>query len=102
MPPGGTPSVRPVTVIRCAGRPPTMTIGDDPPGRVDTTTVHGFVTGVGGWAQPTIGAPTRSPSHKTGAPPAVTVVWRGVRSTCPPWTQIIRADDVSSGINRLS
>ena len=40
--PGGTPSVIPLRVASRTGRPPTVTVGADDPGRVETTIVHGF------------------------------------------------------------
>src|SRR5438445_596630 len=63
MAPGGTPSVIPVKVATYARRPPTRTFSDVEPGKVETTAVHGFEAMVGGWVQPTIGAPTKSGSH---------------------------------------
>ena len=68
MVPGGTPSVSPLSVESSTGRPPTVTVGADEPGNVDTTSVHGFVPGLGGCVQPTIGAPERSPSQRTFPP----------------------------------
>ena len=50
------------------GSPPTVTVGADEPGNVETTSVHGFVPGLGGCAHPTIGAPERSPSQRTFPP----------------------------------
>lgn len=71
--PGGTPSVRPESVATYTGFPPTVTRGEVEPGSVDTTVVHGFVDGVGGTAQPMMGAPARSGSQST-LPPAITTV----------------------------
>ena len=65
---GGTPSVMPLSVARYAGLPPTRTLSDHEPGRVETTVVHGFVVGVGGWAQPTIGAPIAIGHAHHGSP----------------------------------
>src|SRR3954452_24384267 len=79
------------------GRPPAIAFSDEPPGNVDTTSVHGFVPGLGGWAQPTMGAPTRSPSHRTGAPPAVTTVCFGMSMTLPPWAHMMAALTFTSG-----
>src|SRR5689334_7271858 len=59
---GGTPSVIPLSVATYAGRPATRTFSEVEPGRVETTVVQGLVAGVGGRAQPTIGAPSRSGS----------------------------------------
>ena len=75
----------PVSVCRYTGLPPTRTLSDHEPGSADTTVVHGFVAGVGGWAQPTIGAPMTSGTHITGAPRMVTTPWRGMSMTFPPW-----------------
>jgi hypothetical protein len=46
--PGGTPSVIPVNVSRYTGRPPTVICGDEDPGSVDTTDVHGLEPGLAG------------------------------------------------------
>jgi hypothetical protein len=95
---GGTPSVIPLSVATYAGRPATRTFGDEEPGNVDTTVVQGLVAGVGGCAQPTIGAPRRSGSHMAGAPWIRTVPWRGMSMTRPPWAHITTACDVRMGI----
>ena len=79
--PGGTPSVMPLSVAIWAGLPPTITLSELPPGSVETTVVHGFVAGEGGCAQPTIGEPMRSPSHRTGEPPISTCVCFGISVT---------------------
>src|SRR6185312_14303437 len=97
MVPGGTPSVIPESVDTCAGSPPTRTVGADPPGSVETTVVQGLLEMVGGWAQPTIGAPIRSVSRSTAPPPAVTVACFGVRTTVPPWMQMIVSLVVTMG-----
>jgi hypothetical protein len=88
---GGTPSVRPVSVETYAGLPPTRTFSDHDPGNVAATVVHGFVAGVGGSAQPTIGAPMMSGTHITGAPPAITLNCRGMSMTRPPWAHMMVA-----------
>ena len=95
---GGTPSVWPLSDAKYAGRPPTRTLVDHDPGSVVTTVVHGFVVGEGGWAQPTIGAPTRSGTHITGAPRMRTVACRGMSMTRPPWAHITVAWDVRMGV----
>jgi hypothetical protein len=97
---GGTPSVMPVSVARYVGLPPTRTLSDHEPGSVDTTVVHGFVVGVAGWAQPTIGAPTTSGTHITGAPRMVTTAWRGMSMTVPPWEHITWACEVRMRVTR--
>jgi hypothetical protein len=79
--PGGTPSVSPVRVDRYTGIPLAVTFSDQEPGSVDTTTVQGFVAGVGGIGQPTIGAPSRSGTQSAGAPPIRTFVCRGIART---------------------
>lgn len=98
--PGGTPSVMPLSVWVCAGNPATNARGDVPvPGMTETTVVQGLEPGLGGCAQPAIGAPMRSVSRRTGAPPAVTVVCFGVSITRPPCAQRIVAFVVTkSGI----
>jgi hypothetical protein len=63
--------------------------------------VHGFVVGVGGWAQPTIGAPITSGTHITGAPRMVTTTWRGMSMTVPPWEHISWACEVRMSVTRL-
>lgn len=88
---GGTPSVRPMSVARYTGRPATETFSDHEPGSTATTVVHGFVTGVGGCAQPAIGEPIRSGTHITAPPEIVTVVCLGTKTTCPPCAQVITA-----------
>ena len=91
---GGTPSVWPASVATYAGRPPTKTFGDHEPGNVATTVVHGFVVGVGGCAQPTIGAPFRSGTHITGPPWMSTTPCRGMSITCPPCAHVMTAREV--------
>ena len=59
--------------------------------------VLGFVVGVGGWAQPTIGAPIRSGSHITMPPWIPTVICRGISVTRPPWLHMTVALVVSTG-----
>src|SRR5215216_5121637 len=99
MAPGGTESVTPVSVAMCAGRPPTFTLSDDDdgPGMTETTAVQGFELGVTGTGQPTIGAPTRSSSQTTGAPPARTLVCLGTSITRPPCTHMMVAFVVTIG-----
>lgn len=79
--PGGTPSVRPVSVARYTGIPLAVTFSDHEPGSVESTVVHGFVAGVGGIGQPAIGAPSRSGTHSTGAPAISTFACRGMART---------------------
>ena len=74
--PGGTPSVMPLSVASRTGAPAAVTRVEAEPGSVEITVVQGFVPGLGGCAQPTIGAPERSPSRSTGLPAIVTCVWR--------------------------
>lgn len=88
---GGTPSVNPTRVARYTGRPPTVTFSDHEPGIACRRVVHGFVAGVGGCAQPTIGAPTKSGTQSTGAPPISTFVCPGIGLTWPPCAQVITA-----------
>jgi hypothetical protein len=95
--PGGTPSVMPLSVASSTGSPAAMTRVEAEPGSVEMTMVQGFVPGLGGCAQPTMGAPERSPSRRTGLPAIVTVVCRGVSMTCPPWMQRIVAPVVTIG-----
>lgn len=94
---GGTPSVIPVRVATYAGLPPTCTLSEVDPGRVETTVVQGFDPGVGGSAQPAIGAPARSGSHSTAAPSMVTLCCFGISLTWPPWTHMIVALLVTIG-----
>ena len=91
---GGTPLIFIPGFAGDIGLPPTRTLSDHEPGSVDTTVVHGFVVGVAGWAQPTIGAPTTSGTHITGAPRMVTTAWRGMSMTFPPWEHITWACEV--------
>src|SRR5262249_55118301 len=101
--PGGTPSVNPVSVARYTGLWPALALSEVEPGNVVVTIVHGLVLGDGGWAQPTIGAPTRSGSQSTGAWPACTVICFGISVTRPPWAQRIVALIVTTGgTNRVS
>lgn len=95
--PGGTPSVIPLSVASSTGRPPAVTVGFDEPGSVETTTVQGFVLGLGGWAHPTIGAPDRSPSHRTLPPWICTCICLGMSVTCPPCAQMMVALVVTIG-----
>jgi len=95
--PGGTPSVSPVSTAVYAGLPPAITFNEVDPGSVETTVVQGFVLGLGGCAQPTIGEPTRSGSQSTGAPPAITCICFGITTTWPPCAQMIVALLLTSG-----
>ena len=94
---GGTPSVSPLSVATYAGLPPTRTFSDHDPGSTETTVVHGFVAGVGGCAQPAIGAPIRSGTHMTGEPWMSTLNWRGISMTRPPWAHMMVAALVTMG-----
>ena len=62
------------------------------------TTRHGAVAGVGGWAQPTIGEPTRSPTHIAGMPPTRTLTCLGMSVTWPPWAHMILAPVLMMGL----
>jgi DNA-binding NarL/FixJ family response regulator len=100
--PGGTPSVRPVAVASRAGLPATMTFSDHDPGSTLRTVVHGLVAGVGGTGQPAMGAPMRSVTHRTGAPPASTACCDGTGLTFPPCVHMMIALAVSSGGKKIS
>src|SRR4051794_24951614 len=83
------------------GLPPTRTVGLMPTigiGISLATTRHGAVAGVGGWAQPTIGEPTRSPTHIAGMPPTRTLTCLGMSVTWPPWAHMILAPELMMGL----
>ncbi len=58
--------------------------------------VHGFEAGDGGTGH-VVGLPAMSPAHSAGAPPTITFVCFGNRTTGPAWQQVIWADTLTAG-----
>ena len=81
----------PWSVATYAGLPVTTSFGEEDPGRVETTLVHGFEFVLGTTGQPKIGAPTRSPSHSTAPPWTIIRPGRGGIVTVPPCMQRMTA-----------
>src|SRR4051794_6838158 len=80
------------------GLPPTITLAEtDAMGTGNAVAVvHGLLAGEGGTGQ-VQGFPEMSPAHTAGAPPTITFVCFGNRTTGPLWQQVIWAEMLTAG-----
>jgi len=91
---GGTPSVIPGIdgLPSNAGTPPIITFVEAfaPGAGISVLVVHGFDAGLGGTGH-VVGFPATSVTRNAGAPPTITVVCFGIRTTGPMWQHVITA-----------